>query len=212
MSGLIAKELKKHIPFTAFGALTGIVLMAIFYNLSYSVAYKAFYFLHPLHVVLSAMVTAAMYKNYKCANDKKKRNIVTLLIVGFVGSIGIATLSDSILPYLGERLLNMEHAEPHVGFIEKWNIIFPLAGLGIAIAYIYPKTQFPHAGHVLISTWASLFHILMANTRPLSFFVSLGIFLFLFLAVWVPCCISDIVFPLLFVGNKETTKAKGTDL
>jgi hypothetical protein len=25
---------------------------------------------------------------------------------------------------------------------------------------------------------------------------------FLFVAVWVPCCVSDIVFPLLLVKNK----------
>jgi hypothetical protein len=27
----------------------------------------------------------------------------------------------------------------------------------------------------------------------------LTVFVFLFLAVWIPCCVSDIVFPLLFV-------------
>jgi hypothetical protein len=31
------------------------------------------------------------------------------------------------------------------------------------------------------------------------------IFLFLFLAVWVPCCVSDIVYPLLFVRGKQST-------
>ena len=29
---------------------------------------------------------------------------------------------------------------------------------------------------------------------------------FLFLAVWVPCCTSDIVFPLLFVNNDQPQK------
>jgi len=28
------------------------------------------------------------------------------------------------------------------------------------------------------------------------------IFLFLFLAVWIPCCTSDIVFPLLFIRKR----------
>jgi hypothetical protein len=27
-----------------------------------------------------------------------------------------------------------------------------------------------------------------------------GMFIVLFIAVWLPCCISDIVFPILFVG------------
>ena len=30
-----------------------------------------------------------------------------------------------------------------------------------------------------------------------------GIFVFLFIAVWVPCCLSDIVFPLLFVKGRK---------
>ena len=29
----------------------------------------------------------------------------------------------------------------------------------------------------------------------------LGMFLVLFIAVWVPCCVSDIVFPMLFIGK-----------
>ena len=68
--------------------------------------------------------------------------------------------------------------------------------------YFRPATKFPHAGHVLLSTWASLFHILMAITVPLSIILYPVIFLFLFLAVWIPCCLSDIIFPLLFVGKE----------
>ncbi|MFH1552217.1 MAG: hypothetical protein ABID83_01070, partial [Candidatus Omnitrophota bacterium] len=63
-----------------------------------------------------------------------------------------------------------------------------------------------HAGHVLISTWASLFHIIMAAGKSLGLFFYVAVFLFLFLAVWVPCCISDIVFPLLFVRKKENSQ------
>ncbi len=31
-----------------------------------------------------------------------------------------------------------------------------------------------------------------------------GVFVILFIAVWLPCCISDIVFPLLFVKSDLT--------
>lgn len=203
MKSPILHELKRHAPYTAFGALTGIVILAFFYNLPKETAENMFYLFHPLHVLLSALVTASMYKNYKCAKDSKKCSMSSLLAIGFFGSIGIATLSDSIMPYWGELLLKMPYAEPHIGFIERWWLIFPLAGLGIAIAYYKPQTKFPHAGHVLISTWASLFHVIMATGRSLNLFFAVSVFIFLFLAVWVPCCISDIVFPLLFVGIKE---------
>ncbi|MFH1395742.1 MAG: hypothetical protein ABIH09_06270 [Candidatus Omnitrophota bacterium] len=203
MKNIVIQELKKHIPFTLFGAMTGILVMFFFYKLPYKTSYNIFYVLHPSHVILSALVTASMYKNYKCRGDSRKCNIFALLTIGFVGSIGIATLSDSLMPYWGEILLKMPHAEPHIGFIEEWYIVIPLAGLGVLIAYFWPATKFPHAGHVLISTWASLFHMIMAGAKLVTIVSAITIFAFLFLAVWVPCCISDIVFPLLFVGKSR---------
>ena len=199
----ILRELKHHAPFTIFGALTGIVLMFFCRNLPEKTSYDMFYVFHPLHVLLSALVTASMYNLHKYGGLKSKCNIWMLLVIGYVGSIGIATLSDCLIPYLGETLLNMPHREMHIGFIEKWPLVSGLAIIGIAIAYFRPRTKFPHAGHVLLSTWASLFHILMARGADLTWISYAGVFIFLFIAVWVPCCISDIVFPLLFVKKDK---------
>ena len=202
----IIHELKGHSSFTIFGALFGVVLMATFQRIPENIAYNTFYVLHPLHVFLSALTTASMYHRHECEKSKKKCNIWMLLLIGYVGAIGIATLSDSLIPYLGETLLNMPHREMHIGFIEKWWLVNPLAILGIAVAYFKPMTKFPHGAHVLISTWASLFHVIMAAGNPLGIGAYIGMFFFLFLAVWMPCCVSDIVFPLLFVkGDKKAS-------
>jgi len=195
----ILHELKKHTPFTLFGALTGIIIMLLFYNISSNTSYTLFYVLHPIHVILSALVTASMYKKY--AN---KVNLFILLLIGYVGSVGISTLSDSIIPYIGELILGLPNTGIHLGFIEKWWLINPLAFLGIAIAYFNPSTKFPHAGHVLLSTWASLFHIMMALGGIMNALLAVIIFVFLFLAVWIPCCLSDIIFSLLFVRRKQS--------
>ena len=149
-----------------------------------------------------------MYKLHTCEYFgskclKGKCNLWILLIVGYVGSVGIATISDSVIPYIGESLLNMPNRGSHIGFIEKWWLVNPLAILGIIIAYFWSSTKFPHAGHVLISTWASLFHVIMAVGKPLYWFEYIVIFLFLFIAVWIPCCFSDIVFPLLFIKKNS---------
>ncbi len=144
----ILKELRKHTPFTLFGAATGIILMLVFYNIPNQVSHNVFYTLHPMHVILSALATASMYKIYA-----KKVN--------------------------------------------------PLALLGVAIAYYNPRTKFPHAGHVLLSTWASLFHILMASSGSVRLTLVLVIFVFLFIAVLIPCCLSDIIFPLLIVKRRK---------
>ena len=197
----IANELREHAPFTTFGAVTGVIIMAIivFGNVLpqvYRVSYPIFYILHPAHVVLSALVTTAMYKKY--GNGK----IWMAILIGYFGAIGIATLSDSVIPYLGEMLLSLPNKGIHIGFIEEWWIVNPAALIGIAIGYWRPTTKFPHSGHVLISTWASLFHIIMALGETVNWITLLVIFFFLFLGVWIPCCTSDIVFPLLFVRKK----------
>jgi len=198
----ISRELKIHAPFTIFGAITGIAIIVIFNKMPHRIAYNIFYILHPLHVVLSALVTASIYRLHTCGSGKHIKgecNLWILLVIGYLGSIGIATISDSIIPYLGETLLDMPNRGIHIGFIEKWWLVNPLAILGVAIAYLRPSTKFPHAGHVLLSTWASLFHIIMAVGQSLHWLVYVAVFLFLFVAVWIPCCLSDIVFPLLFV-------------
>ncbi len=199
----IYEELREHAPFTFFGALTGIILVIFLQRLPHKFAYTIFYTLHPAHVVLSALVTTSMYRLHKCTTVKSKCNIWILLIIGYVGSIGIATLSDSLIPYMGETLLDMPNRRLHIGFIEQWWLINPLAIIGIAIAYFRPATKIPHCGHVLLSTWASLFHVIMALSGKINLLTYLGIFFFLFLAVWIPCCVSDIIFPLLFVKGKK---------
>ena len=203
----ILKELTAHAPFTFFGAMTGIVIMVFCYKLPYRSSYDIFYILHPLHVLLSALVTSAMYQIHECSRItskciKGKCNFWILLIIGYIGSVGIATLSDSIIPYICEALFKMPNRGMHIGFIEKWWLVNPLAIIGIATAYLRPMTKFPHAGHVLLSTWASLFHIIMALGQNLNYIMYPVILLFLFIAVLVPCCVSDIVFPLLFVKDE----------
>jgi len=192
----IAHELARHIPFTASGAVTGVIIIVIIVlgNVPPKVSYAAFYTLHPIHVLLSALVTTAMYKKY--GNGK----IWAAILIGYFGSIGIATISDAIIPYLGGALLGIK-IEFHMPFIEKWWLINPVALIGITIGYWKPTTKIPHFAHVLLSTWASLFYFTAFGTArwiPQLHFV----FLFLFLAVWLPCCLSDIVFPLLFARKR----------
>lgn len=241
----VGRELREHAPFTVFGALTGIVFMVVFRKLTEVQAEVMFGIFHPLHVGLSAMVTAALYKLRSRLN-----NFFVILVIGWVGSIGIATLSDSIIPFFGESILGVavpthmdvfhapeaghEAHEPeghdehehtaaehqgehghecthehghehghghrlHLGFIEHWYIVNPAAVLGVIVGYFWPHTRFPHASHVLISTWASTSHILMNLAAPVTAVILSGIFIVLFIAVWVPCCLSDIVFPILLV-------------
>ncbi|MBN2592058.1 MAG: hypothetical protein JXA81_01020 [Sedimentisphaerales bacterium] len=243
---VILSELKNHAPFTLFGASTGLVCMLLFKNVGPVINHRLFQVFHPGHVILSAIVTASLYRLYE-----SKASFIKIFLIGYFGAIGIATLSDCILPFFGESILGVaipvhadlhEHntvaghdnklqedahgneedihyedglesekndktpgirARLHLGFIEDWYLVNPAAFLGILIAYFRPRTRFPHAGHVLISTWASSFHVLMNTNRELTAVMLFGVFVVLFIAVWLPCCVSDIVFPLLFVGSDK---------
>ena len=204
----IALELAEHAPFTALGAVAGIIVMVIihFAQAPREISHALFYTLHPLHIVLSALTTAAMYRLHT------RGKLWVTIIIGYTGSIGIATLSDIVIPYLGGSALNIP-MEFHLPFVEtgkmpfigvqKWIIVNAAAVIGIAIAFWKPTTRFPHMGHVLLSTWASLFSFTafgIADWMPLLPFL----FLFLFLSVWLPCCISDIIYPLLWVGEEHS--------
>ena len=190
----ISKELRVHAPFTALGTLTGILIMAVivYSGIPRSFSVDLFWTLHPFHVFLSALATAGMYRLHS------KGGLLLTLVIGYFGSIGIATLSDSLIPYLGELMLDLPNRGMHLGFIEKWWLVNPLALAGIAIAFFWPNTKFSHMGHVLLSTWASLFHMTMAIGDSVGLLTIALIGVFLFLAVWIPCCTSDIIFPLLF--------------
>jgi hypothetical protein len=216
----ILGELRSHAPFTLFGAVTGVVAMLVFAQAPSYVSERLFQVFHPTHVVLSAIVTASLFRLYE-----KRVNFLVVLLVGYVGAVGVATLSDCILPFFGESILGVavptEHGHAagagaedtgdpaqngagirerlHLGFLEEWYLVNPAALLGILVAWWRPRTKFPHAGHILVSTWASSFHMLMNTRQDLSGLLLFGALIVLFIAVWLPCCVSDIVFPMLLV-------------
>jgi hypothetical protein len=205
----IALELAKHAPFTAMGAVIGVIIMLIIHlsDTPKDISEALFYTLHPLHIVFSALVTTAIYKMH---HTKTKSKLLMTILIGYTGSVGIATLSDAVIPYLGGSTMNIQWSfewpflstdnMPFIG-IPKWLVVNAAAVIGIAIGYLKPSTRFPHLGHVLLSTWASLFGFIafgIADWIPLLPLI----FLFLFLAVWLPCCVSDIVYPLLWIREK----------
>ena len=128
MLRLIARELKNHAPFTALGTITGIIIMAIivFGKVPAETSHIVFYSLHPLHIVASAIATTGMYQKYGGGK------IWAAILIGYAGSIGIATLSDVLIPHLGGVLLGIK-MEFHIPFIEtakmpvigiaKWQIV-----------------------------------------------------------------------------------------
>lgn len=198
----ILQVLKEHLPYTLLGVIVGTVLVFPISRIHGINNYKIFYTLHPLHIFLSAYTTASIYKIY----IKSRVNFIKLFLIGYIGSILIGTISDSLIPYLSETMLNMPYRELHIGFLEQSYLVNGVAVLGLVLAYIKPIKKISHSMHIFVSCFASLFHILMSS-GILYFTISfyLGIFVFIFIAVWIPCSFSDLVFPMIFIReNKET--------
>lgn len=200
---LIAIELARHAPFTALGTALGSALIALIASsrIPAEALEEAFYTFHPLHLLLSAIVTTAMYVRHSNPEGRLAK-WAWIAAVGYIGTIAPGTISDSLIPYMGEALLSLPNLEAHIGFVERWWLVNPVVAIGIAIGYLARRTKVPHAGHVLLSTLASLFHIAMALDGADWIPLLPALSIFLFLAVWVPCCTSDIVFPLLFARGR----------
>jgi len=107
-------ELRKHSPYTLLGTLSGVVFMTVLVvgDVPASWSQALFWGLHPVHVLLSALVTASMLRLHRPAG------LWLTVAVGYVGSIGIATLSDCVIPYVGEVLLGLPSRGIHLGFID----------------------------------------------------------------------------------------------
>lgn len=193
----ITKELKHHLPFTALAVFLSIlIVLFIQYFLKKQIDQEIFHVFHFSHIIVSAMVTSALYFKYK-------PSFIKSFFIGLFGAIIIGSLSDVVFPYLGSIVLNLD-THFHLPLVEEsFNVLF-FAGTGSLIGIIIKQTKMPHFIHVFLSVFASLFYLLAFSPAfQLVYFI--GAFLIVFLAVVIPCCVSDIIFPLIFI-NKNNHK------
>ncbi|MHC4917213.1 MAG: hypothetical protein ACYTGB_17165 [Planctomycetota bacterium] len=215
-------EFLEHFPFTVLSVAVGLIMLGLLTFVAVllappgggaggehvaaavhpsfsSAAAVLFHVFHPLHMLFSAIATTAMFWRHE-------RRVFKALLVGAVGSIGICGLSDIILPYTAGLLIGTRVMHLHVCILKHPGMILPFAGLGLVLGLVLPAdthkgTIFSHTAHVWVSSVASIMYLVSFG---LTDWVShLGaVFACVVVAVIVPCCASDIVFPLLFSGGK----------
>lgn len=189
-SEAIWHELKHHLPFTLGVSFFAVILVGIIYFLGEIPGEELFEVLHPAHVAVSAVATSAIYWKYK-------KSAVFSVGIGVFGSILIGTLSDVFLPFLAGNLFLVKTSF-HLPLLEAPFLILGVALLGAVIGMYKDWFRATHMLHVFLSVFASLFYLL-AFGAGFSLWSFLLVGLVVFLAVYVPCCISDIVFPLVFI-------------
>ena len=119
-------------------------------------------------------------------------------------------LSDVLFPYLAGRLLGVD-MELHICFHRELQNVIPLFGCrhiewpGLAIApFFYAASIFLGVSfiHILISSLAALFY--MVSHGFTNWYDSMGIlFLFLVIAIVIPCTFSDVVVPMYWAGRNN---------
>jgi len=203
-SEAIWSELREHLPFSLGASLLAGILVAVLYNFGSVPSEELFEFLHPAHVLVSAVATSAIYWRYRGSMVGGRWSMaggewVKAVLVGVVGAILIGTLSDVLLPWLAGNLFSL-HTHLHLPILEEPILILGVALVGSVIGMYRDFFNVGHSLHIFLSVFASLFYLLAFSVE----LGSLGIVLvsvLVFVAVYVPCCISDIVFPLLFVDK-----------
>lgn len=191
---ILFTETLEHAPFTATATIIGILLFVLFKTtLGRTISLEAFEILHPIHIFFSAMVTAGVFYRYQ-------PKFLKALLVGIFGAFLIGTLSDVIFPYLGTLTLGA-NIHFHFPILEHPIIILLALLIGAIIGIKTQKTKVPHFAHVFLSVFASLFYITAFATNISTIQLALSFFI-IFIAVILPCCISDIMFPTLFLKKK----------
>lgn len=193
----ILEELRQHLPFTVVSVAMGMALLAFFSSTIKdwdfaNASERLFHVFHPLHMLFSAIATTAMFWRYE-------KNISRAVITGSLLSIVPCGLSDIAIPFSAGKLLGV-HMDLHVCLVSHPALILPFMVLGVFIGITIPSklesTTFPHAGHVFVSSMASLLYL--ASYGMSEWINAVGmVFLYTVLAVIIPCCLSDIILPLM---------------
>ncbi|MGD2108601.1 MAG: hypothetical protein PVI86_04330 [Phycisphaerae bacterium] len=213
-------ELREHVPFSVSAVAMGLIAAGVICVLSlgpeqaleavetaehlghdhaehdhaHSPPQLFFHLFHPAHMLFSALATTAMF----CRYEKKVGKAV---VIGLVGAIGVCGVSDIAMPHLSLILLGVK-TPWHVCVYEHPGLVLPFAVVGVFVGVaasggVIKSTIISHSLHVTASTMASIFYM-VGPLGLVAWIDGLGkIFVFVVLAVMVPCCLSDIVFPLL---------------
>jgi len=203
----IFEELKKHIPFSVISSVFALIVVGLLTVVCdlintdrlLEASRSLFHLFHPAHMLLSATATTAMFW-------KHERRLLKAIFIGFLGAVLLCGTSDILIPYLGGSLLGAS-LELHICIIEDPLLVMPflLIGIftGILAAESIPRaTFFSHTAHVFVSSIASVLYLVAYGLVD---WIALAgaVFVLVFLAVVIPCCLSDIVFPLFLVKRPK---------
>ena len=210
------EELMHHLPYAIFSVALGMIVLSLidYSSVAQSVGHAArvasctgyhmlFHSFHFLHILFAATGTIITFSRFSTSLPRA-------LAVGIVSPVIFCMLSDVLFPYLAGRILGVP-MELHICFHRELQNVLPFLGVGICNGLILrghhsallPVFSFgSHVVHILISSLAALFYMVSHGFD--NWYPQMGIvFLFLVIAIVIPCTFSDVLVPMYFAGVKR---------
>jgi hypothetical protein len=218
------EELLHHLPYAIFSVALGMIILSLLdytahgsvvqqlhshahnghsHDSSCSGYHMLFHSFHFLHILFAATGTVITFSRFSSSKTKA-------LLVGIVSPAFFCMLSDVLLPYVAGRMLGVD-MELHICFYRELHNVIPFLAVGILNGMVLRSHHSSmlrlfslgsHFVHILISSLASLFY--MVSHGFYNWYPQMGyVFLFLVVAIVIPCTFSDVIVPMYFAGVKK---------
>ncbi len=200
-------ELMHHLPYAIFSVAFALCILSLLtYGGTSNESLEAvtdradalFHNFHFLHIIFAATGTVVTYLRFS-------RMILPGLLMGIFSPAIFCTLSDAVIPYYGGRLLGVP-MDWHICFYSELPNILPFLFTGILTGFVMGHHHYNKLGsfsvgshfvHILISSVAASLYLLANGFFEWSHQIGY-VFLFLIVAVLIPCTVSDVVVPMIF--------------
>ena|SRR5579871_6537619 len=213
----ILSELMCHFPYAVFSVAFALSVLSFLVYISFlgntdqkmicQGSDALFHSFHFMHIVFAATGTLITFFRYS-------QNIIRGLLVGLFSASVFCTLSDVVFPYLAGSIMGV-HMHFHICFMTEMHNILPFLVVGLINGFIMSRHHasqqerfsiFSHFVHILVSSFASMFYLVSHGCTD--WYLNIGyVFLFLVVAVVVPCTLSDVVVPMTFAqADKKHAK------
>lgn len=202
----LRSELFHHLPYAIFSVAFSLIILSFVtlalrgteLVLAQKGAKMLFHSFHFMHIVFAATGTLITFRRF-C------KDMVPSWVVGIFTPVIFCTLSDSILPYLGGKALGVNMSF-HLCFFSELANIIPFLVVGVINGFIMSRHNqenqrmysiFSHFIHIFVSSLAATFYLLahgfMDWHKDIGF-----VFIFIIIAVVIPCTLSDVVVPMTY--------------
>ncbi len=196
-------EILCHLPYAIFSVALALIMLTLLSSVAdMKMSHRLFHSFHYLHILFAATGSVLMFRKY----SKSK---VGSLFVGILVPVVFCTISDTILPFLGGKALNLPMLF-HWCFISHLDAVLPFLLMGVLNGWVMSEHE--ASRQVFYSTGFHFFHIFISSMAAILYLVSFGfdhwwhhmgfVFGYIIVVVLVPCTLADIVVPIVFARLK----------